>query len=133
MKFINFFTRVFFLQVVRGAELVDEPLGSLRLLHDALLVILPQRSRQLVVVHRRPVFPLAPQVRHPDRVDDLEDALVAVHPVDAAGVKVWLVQELLHELPKVDVGRGRSVGGRRGLWVGRGRRESDGRQGGVRV
>ena len=52
---------------------------------------------------------------HPDGVDDLEDALFPVDPVDASGVEVGLVQELLDELPQVDVGRGRPVGGRRGL------------------
>ena len=34
------------------AELINQPLTSLGLLHDPLLVVLPQRTRQLVVVHR---------------------------------------------------------------------------------
>ena len=38
------------------AELVDEPLRALRLLHDALLVVLPQRAAQLVVVHGRAIL-----------------------------------------------------------------------------
>ena len=42
--------------MVGMAELVDEALGPLRLLHDALLVVLAQRPRQLVVVHRRSVL-----------------------------------------------------------------------------
>ena len=42
--------------MVGMAELVDESLGPLRLLHDALLVVLAQRPRQLVVVHRRTVL-----------------------------------------------------------------------------
>ena len=33
------------------AELVDQSLAPLRLLHDSLLVVLPQGPRQLVVVH----------------------------------------------------------------------------------
>ena len=44
------------LHMVGMAELVDEALGPLRLLHDALLVVLAQRPRQLVVVHRRSVL-----------------------------------------------------------------------------
>ena len=34
------------------AELVDQPLTSLRLLHDPLLVVLSQRPGKLVIVHR---------------------------------------------------------------------------------
>jgi hypothetical protein len=64
---------------------------------------------QLVVVHGRPVLPLAPELRHAHRVSDLEDALVAVDPVDAAGVRLRLAQQLLDELPEVDVGRGPGV------------------------
>ena len=37
--------------MVRVAELVDQPLTSLRLLHDPLLVVLSQGPGQLVVVH----------------------------------------------------------------------------------
>ena len=58
------------------AELVDEPLGALRLLHDALLVVLPEGAAELVVVHGRAVLALAPQRGHAVRVDDLEDALM---------------------------------------------------------
>ena len=57
------------------AELVDEPLGALRLLHDALLVVLPEGAAELVVVHGRAVLALAPERGHAVRVDDLEDAL----------------------------------------------------------
>lgn len=57
------------------AELVDESLAPLRLLHDALLVVLPDAARQLVIVHGRPVLPLAPQPSHADGILNLE------HPV----------------------------------------------------
>ena len=40
------------LQMVWVAELIDQPLTSLRLLHDPFLVVLSERSRQLVIVHR---------------------------------------------------------------------------------
>lgn len=86
------------------AELVDEPLRALRLLHDALLVVLPQRAAQLVVVHGRPVLALAPQRGHAVRVHDLEDARLAVHPVDGGRVQLRLQQQLLHKLPQVDGG-----------------------------
>lgn len=46
------------------AELVDEPLTPLRLLHDALLVVLSDGARQLVVVHGGPVLALPPESRH---------------------------------------------------------------------
>ena len=91
--------------MIRVAELVDEPLRALRLLHDALLVVLPERAAQLVVVHGGPVLALAPERGHAVRVDDLEDALLAVQPVDGGGVELRLQQQLLDELPQVD-GRG---------------------------
>ena len=39
------------LEMVRVTELVDQSLASLCLLHDPLLVVLPQGTGQLVVVH----------------------------------------------------------------------------------
>ena len=42
--------------MVRMAELVDQSLAPLRLLHDSLLVVLSQGPRQLVVVHGRTVL-----------------------------------------------------------------------------
>ena len=52
------------LEVVGRTELVDEPLGSVRLLHDALPVVLPDGPGQLVEVHGWPVLALAPEVGH---------------------------------------------------------------------
>lgn len=52
-----------YLQAVRMAELIHEPLASLCLLHDPFLVVLPDASRQLVVVHSGPIFSLAPEPR----------------------------------------------------------------------
>ena len=62
------------LRHVGRAELVDEPLRTRRLLYDAFLVVLSDRPRQLVVVHRRPILPLPPQFRHANRVLDFEDS-----------------------------------------------------------
>ena len=101
--------------MVRGAELVNQSLRSFGLLHDALLVVLPQGPGQLVVVHGRPVLALAPEGGHPVGVHDLEDAPLSVEPVDAARVHVGLVQEFLDELPEVDVGRGAAGGGGGGI------------------
>jgi len=67
--------------VVGVAKLVDEPLGSFSLLHDTLLVVLPEGPGQLVEVHGRTVFSLAPQVGHLCRIDDLKDALGLISPV----------------------------------------------------
>lgn len=92
------------LQVVRVAELVHQPLRPLRLLHDALLVVLPYRPAELVVVHRGPVLPLTPEPGHLHRVLDLEDALRAIQPPDARAVHLGGREQLLQELPEVDVG-----------------------------
>lgn len=91
--------------MIGRAKLVDQSLSSLCLLHDALLVVLSQRPGQLVIVHGRSVLPLAPERGNPVGVDNLEDASLAVNPVDAARVQVGLVEQLLDKLPEVDVGR----------------------------
>lgn len=91
------------LQTVRMAELVHQSLAALRLLHDALLVVLPDAAAELVVVHRGPVLPLAPEPRHAHRVLDLEDPLAAVQPAYAGAVNARALQQLLQKLPQVDV------------------------------
>ena len=88
------------------AELVDQPLASLGLLHDTLLVVLPQRTRQLVVVHCRTVLPLTPESGNLHGVHNLEDALLSIDPVDVVGVEGRLEEKLLDELPEMDVGAG---------------------------
>ena len=67
-------------------ELIDESLRSLSFLHDALLVVLPERPGELVVVHGRPVLALTPQSGHAGRVHDLEDAFFTLNPMNASGV-----------------------------------------------
>lgn len=91
------------LQTVGMAELVYQSLAALRLLHDALLVVLPDAAAELVVVHRGPVLPLAPEPRHAHRVLDLEDPFAAVQPAYAGAVDARALQQLLQELPQVDV------------------------------
>ena len=119
------------------AELIDQPLTSLRLLHDPFLVVLSERSRQLVIVHRWSVLrkrslkikqkgllgfierrnfafdqkiccsshlSLSPQSGDLDRVNDLEDSLLPIDPVDVVAIEGGLEEELLDELPQVDVG-----------------------------
>lgn len=96
------------------AKLVHQPLGSFRLLHDALLVVLPNGPRQLVVVHGGAVFATTPQPGYPHRVFDLEDTLGAVDPADCRLVLVGGRKEFLQELPQVDVGTALAGFGRGG-------------------
>jgi len=65
-------------QAVGMAKLVHQSLAALRLLHDALLVVLSDAAAELVIVHGGPVLPLAPEPCHPHRVLDLEDSLAAI-------------------------------------------------------
>jgi len=57
---------------------------------------------------------------HPNGIDNLENTFLPVDPVDAPRVEVGLVEELLDELPEVNVGGG--PGGGRGCLGGRGGR-----------
>lgn len=68
-------------------ELVDQSLTPLRLLHDSLLVVLSQGPRQLVVVHGRTVLSLSPQCSDLDRVNNLEDSLGSVDPVNVVAIQ----------------------------------------------
>lgn len=93
------------------AELVNQPLRSLSLLHDAFLVVLSDRPAQFVVVHGGSVLSLAPQSGHFDRILDLENALGAVQPSYAGAVSLGSGEEFLEELPEVDVGSCSGSGG----------------------
>jgi len=64
---------------VGGAELVDESLRAGRLLDDSLLVVLTDGPTEFVVVHRRSVLALPPQLRHAHRILDLEDSCRRKH------------------------------------------------------
>jgi len=92
------------LEVVGMAELVDKSLTPLGFLHDSLLVILTKRARELVIVHGWSILSLAPESGHLDWVNDLEDSLLSVNPVDVVTIGLGLQQELLHELPEMNVG-----------------------------
>lgn len=84
-------------------KLIDQPLAALRLLHNTFLVVLSDAATQLVVVHCRAILAFAPKPGNPHRVLDLEDALVAVQPAYARAVHAGTLQQLLEELPQVDV------------------------------
>ena len=58
---------------------------AVNLRHDVLVVVVPQSSRQLIVVHVRLALPLTPSPRHLVRVDELELAL-STFPRDGTGV-----------------------------------------------
>lgn len=91
------------LETVWRAELINEPLGPFRLLHNTLLVILADGPRQFIIVHCRSVLTFAPESRYTNRIFNFEDTLGSVDPSDTASVEVWLWQELFQELPQVDV------------------------------
>ena len=64
-------------------------------------VIISQRSRHLVVVHRQVVLLNAPQLGQPGRVDDLEHTRLLVLPRDVACVALALiVEQLLQKVPE---------------------------------
>lgn len=95
--------RITTLQAVRMTELVDQSLRSLRLLHDALLVILPNGPGQLVIVHCRPVLSATPQPGHNHRVLNLKNAFAPVQPPNRRSVSLGRRQQLLEELPQMNV------------------------------
>lgn len=86
------------------AELVDKALTSLGFLHDSFLVVLTKGSGEFVVVHGWTVLSFAPQCGDLDRINNLEDALWSVNPVDVVSIEVWLHKQFLDELPQMDVG-----------------------------
>lgn len=61
----------------------------------------PQRSAHGLVVHVGLVLVLAPQFGHGLGVDQLEDALLPLHPLDVPGAGVLILQQLQQELPQV--------------------------------
>ena len=116
------FTTVRGLEVVRMTELIDQSLTPLRLLHDSLLVVLSQGPGELVVVHGRTVLivrdrmledhisclsqshlSLSPQSGDLDRINNLEDSLGSVDPVNVVAIQRRLQKKFLDELPEMDV------------------------------
>lgn len=84
-------------------ELVDEPL-AVHLGEDAALVVVAQRAAHGLVVHVGLVLVQPPQPRHGLGVDQLEDALLAVGPLDEARAVLAVLQQLEQELPQVSGG-----------------------------
>lgn len=58
----------------RMDELINQPLRHVRLLNDALLVVLPNGAAQFIVVHRWTVFPDPPQFSYVCRVLDFKNS-----------------------------------------------------------
>lgn len=81
-------------------ELVDQSL-SIHLGQDTSLVIVPQGTTHRLVVHVRLVLVQSPETRHGLRVDQLEDALVAVRPLDKSRAVFAVLQKFQQELPQV--------------------------------
>lgn len=81
-------------------KLIDESL-AIYLGQYAALVIVAQRSAHRLVVHVRLVLVHAPQSGHRLGVDQLEDALLAVCPLDETRTILTILQQLEQELPQV--------------------------------
>ena len=81
------------LQIVRMAKLVYQSLRSFRLLHDTFFVVLSDRRAELVIVHRRSIFPLAPQPGDFDRILDFKNAFSSVDPPNARTVRLGIGQK----------------------------------------
>jgi len=84
-------------------ELVYQSLATLRLLHDALLVVLSDAAAELVIIHRGPILSFTPKSRDAHRVFDLEDPFVAIQPAYAGAVNARALQQLLQELPEMNM------------------------------
>lgn len=84
-------------------KLVHQPL-AVDFGQDAPLVVVPQRPAHRLVVHVRFVLVHAPQLGHGLRVDQLEDALLPVGPLDEPGAVLAVLQQLEQELPQVGGG-----------------------------
>jgi len=89
--------------MVGWAELIYKPLGAFCLLHNAFLVVLAERARQLVIVHGRAVLTSAPECSHACRVHNFEDSMFTICPMNASRVKMGLVQEFFDKLPQMDI------------------------------
>ncbi|KAH9406270.1 hypothetical protein TYRP_013878 [Tyrophagus putrescentiae] len=81
-------------------ELVDEAL-AVHLGDHVAVVVVAQRPRQLLVVHRRLVLPLAPQLGDRLRVHQLELRLEA-GPLDVVAV-LGVGEQLQQELPQLNL------------------------------
>jgi len=102
------------LEVIGMTELIDKSLTPLCFLHDPFLVILTKGSGEFVIVHGWTVLSFAPQSGHLDGINNLEDALWPVNPVDVVSIQVRLHKQFLDELPQMDVSsrpRGRFLRG----------------------
>ncbi|RUS72172.1 hypothetical protein EGW08_020067, partial [Elysia chlorotica] len=82
------------------SELVDQPL-AVHFVEDSASVHRPEGAAHRLVVHVWLVLVLAPEPRHGLAVDELEDALVAVGPLDVVRAGVSALEQLQEELPQV--------------------------------
>ena len=68
--------------MIRRAKLIDKPLRPTSFLHNSFFIVLSQRSGQFVKIHSGTIFAFAPQFSHSDRIDDFENALVPIDPMN---------------------------------------------------
>lgn len=92
------------LEGVRMTELINEPLGAFRLLHNTLAIVLAYGATQLIVIHSWPVLTLSPKTGNSNTVFDLKDPSGTIQPADCGSVHCRLREKLLQELPQVNVG-----------------------------
>lgn len=84
-------------------ELVNQSLRPLRFPHDSFPVILPDGPRKLVIVHRRTVFTDSPKACHPNAIFDFEHASALIQPPDTWTMLLPGGQQLLQELPEMNM------------------------------
>jgi len=85
-------------------ELVDQSL-SVHLGQDSPLVVISESSAHGLVVHVRLVLVKPPQPGDGLAVDQLEDPLVPVHPLDVCGTAGGGLEQRQEELPEVGTAR----------------------------
>lgn len=61
----------------------------------------PKCSAHGLIVHVRLVLVFAPQFGNSLGVDQLENALIPLHPLDVPGTGVFVLQQLQQELPQI--------------------------------
>lgn len=61
----------------------------------------PQGSAHGLIIHIRLVLVLPPQSGHRFGVNQLENALLPLHPLDVPGTGVFVLQQLQQKLPQV--------------------------------
>lgn len=81
-------------------KLVDQPL-TWHALQNLPLIVVPQSTTHLLVIHVSPVFPLTPKLSHRARVHESEYSFLALYPRDISRARFLVFQKFFEELPQV--------------------------------